>query len=221
MWMTQAAMCHHFRDQMYLQNTWKITKMITLFSIIIHYSHICFHYYIYMSLPSFPCMFLIPWHLRIFQHIHHHQHGDSRILADGTRIWQCKCRYCITPVLGRRPQPSYPRHSFWTCLQPFLLDFNQPHPMSIIWWSFIWTFHSRIEFSFHPAVVFSRWRLWEWFQWELTDTLTYSDMYTPYVQYGTCILWPCAHYTMPSSGYYLLRHTTFPTQTSAPLPILQ
>ena len=44
----------------------KITKMITLFSIIIHHSHRCFHYYIYMSLPSFPHMFLIPCHLRIF-----------------------------------------------------------------------------------------------------------------------------------------------------------
>ena len=69
MWMTQAAMCHHFRDQTYLQNTWNITKIITLFSIIIHHSHRCFHYYIYMSLPSFPIMFLIPWHLRIFSSI--------------------------------------------------------------------------------------------------------------------------------------------------------
>ena len=39
--------------------------MITLFSIIIHHLHRCFHYYIYMSLTSFPNMFLILQHFRI------------------------------------------------------------------------------------------------------------------------------------------------------------
>ena len=172
MWITQAAMHHHFRDQMYLQNTWNITKMITLFSIIIHHSCRCFHYYIYMSLTSFPNMFLMPWHLRVFQNIHHHQHGDCRILANGMQIWHLEHRYHLTSVLGRRPRPNHPRHSFRTCLHPLLLDFNQPHPMPVIWRSFIWTFCSCIKFSFHSAVVFSRWRLWEWFQWGLTNTCT-------------------------------------------------
>ena len=69
MWITQAATYHHFRDQTYLQNTWNITKMITLFSIIIHHSHRCFRVHIYMSITHFTIMFLIPWQLRIFQKI--------------------------------------------------------------------------------------------------------------------------------------------------------
>ena len=131
--------------------------MITLFSIIIHHSHRCFCYHIYMSLTSFfPTCFLIPQHLRIFQNIHHHQHGDHRILANGMRIWHLECRYCLTSVLGRRPRPNHPRHSLRMCLHPLLLDFNQPHPMPIIQRSFIWTFCSCIKFSLHPAVVLSR-----------------------------------------------------------------
>ena len=165
-------------------------------------------------------MFLIPQHLRIFQHIEQHQHGGHRILDDGTRIWYLECCYCITPVLDRRPRPSYPRHSFWMCLQPFLLDFNQPHPMPPVWQSIIWMFHSRTKFSFHPAAVFSRWRLWEWFQWRLTNTFTQNAMYTPCIQHRTCILQPCTHHSMQTSHNSQQSYgDTY--QTSAPPSILQ
>ena len=149
-----------------------LPRWLPCFSIIIHHSYRCFHCYIYMSLRRFPNMFLIPQHLRIFHHIHHHQHGDCRILANGMRIWHLECCYCLTSVLGRRPRPNHPRHSFRTCLHPLLLDFNQPHSMPVIWRSFIWMFCSCIKFSLHPAVVLSRWRLWEWFQQRLTNTFT-------------------------------------------------
>ena len=59
-------MHHHFRDQMYLPNTRLITKMITLFQIIIHRSHRCFHYHIYVPDKFFSTCFL-PQHLRILQ----------------------------------------------------------------------------------------------------------------------------------------------------------
>ena len=170
MWITQAATCHLLRDQTYLQNTWNITKMITLFSIIIHHSHRCFHYHIYMSLTSFPNMFLIPRCLRIFQNIHHCQHGDCRLLANGMRIWHLECHNCLTSVLGRRPWPDHPRHSLRTCLHHLLLDTHQPHTMTTFWRSFIWTFCSCTKCSLYPAVVFSRWRLWWWFQQWLTNT---------------------------------------------------
>ena len=160
----------------------------------------------------FPNMFLIPWHLRIFQTIHQHQHGDCRILADGTGIWHLECCYCLTSVLGRRPRPDHPRHSLRTCLHPLLLDFNQPHPMPVIWRSFIWTFCSCIKCILHPAVVLSRWRLREWFQQGLTNTFTKNTMHTPCIQYGTCILRSCPHYAMPPSWYPLLWHTAIPTR---------
>ena len=88
--------------------------------------------YIYMSLTSFPNIFLIPRHLRIFQNINQHQHGDCRILADGMKIWHLECHFCFTSVLGRRPRPDHPRCSLRTCLQPLLLDFNQPHSTPLI-----------------------------------------------------------------------------------------
>ena len=170
MWTTLAATCHHLRDQTYLQNNWNITKMITLFSLIMHHSHRCFQkLYIYVT-DKFTTMFLIPWQLRIFQNIHHHQHGNCRILANGMRIWHLECHYHLTSVLGRRPQPSHPRHSLRMCLHHLLLDTHQPHPTTAIWRSFIWMFCSCIKCSLYPAVVFSRWRLWEWFQQWLTNT---------------------------------------------------
>ena len=219
MWITQAAMCHHLRDQTYLQNTWNITKMITLFSIIIHHSRRCFHYHIYIChWHAFPNMFLIPWHLRIFQHIHHHQHGDCRILADGTRIWHLESCYCLTSVLGRRPRPDHPRYSLIMCLHHLLLDSNQPHPMPAIWRSFIWMFCSCIKCSLHPAVVFSRWRLWEWFKQWLTNTFMKNTMHTPHFQSGTCILWSSPHYAMLPSYFTTLWHMANLTQTSALLP---
>ena len=112
----------------YYQDDYLVFNHYTSFTQMLLLSYI----YIYMSLTSFPNMFLIPQHLRIFQNIHHHQHGDCRILANGMRIWHLECHYCLTSVLGRRPQPNHPRHSLRMCLHPLLLDFNQPHPMPVI-----------------------------------------------------------------------------------------
>ena len=220
MWIMQVATCHHFRDQMYLQNTWNITKMITLFSIIIHHSHRCFQYYIYLLLTSFTNMFLIPWHLRIFQHIHHHQHGDCRLLADAMRIWHLECCHCLTSVLGRRPWPDHPRYSFRVCLHPFLLDFNQPHPMPVIWRSIIWTFCSCIKFSFHLAVVFSRWRLWEWVRLHRPPYPLKEDApHSPCLELRTCIFWSNTQHTTQTS-HNIQQSYTYTYQTNAP-PILQ
>ena len=105
-------------DYLVLNNYTSFTQMLSLI-------YIC-HCII------FPNMFLTPQHLRIFQHIEQYQHGDCRILAYGMRIWHLECHYCITPVLDRRPRPSYPSHSFRMCLHSFLLDSNQPHPMPVI-----------------------------------------------------------------------------------------
>ena len=166
-------------------------------------------------------MFLIPWHLRIFQHIEQYQHGDCRILADGMRIWHLECHYCITPVLDRRPWPSYPSHSFRACLHSFLLDSNQPHPMPVIWRSFIWMFCSCIKCSFYTAAITGRWRLWEWFQWRLTNTLTAGSLHTPCVQYGACIFWPRLLYTTSTTWPASPQHPVISSQTSLPTSILQ
>ena len=65
--------------------------------------------------------------MTILQNINHHQHGNCRILADGMRIWHLECHYHLTSVLGRRPQPNHPRHSFRACLYHLLLDTHKPH----------------------------------------------------------------------------------------------
>ena len=221
MWITQAAICHHFRDQTYLQNTWNITKMITLFSIIIHHSHRCFHYYIYMSLPGFPNMFLIPWYLRIFQHIHHHQHGDCRILANGMRIWHLECHYCLNSVLGRRPGPDHPRCSFRACLHPLLMDKQQPHLMPTTWGRPVWMFHHCTKCSFHTAAIISRWRLWEWIRLHRpTYSIKEDTPHTPCPVLGTCIFWPNTHHTMQTS-HNIQQSYTHTYQSSALPPILQ
>ena len=61
--------------------------------------------YIYMLLTNFATMFLIPWQLRIFQNIHHCQHGNCRILANGTRIWHLECRYHLTSIWAEDLDP--------------------------------------------------------------------------------------------------------------------
>ena len=196
-------------DHLVLNNHTSFTQMLSLL-------------YIYVTTKFFPACFLIPQHLRIFPAYS----SPPAWRLQNTGWWHENMAFANATIASLQfwaedLEPSYPRHSFWTCLQPFLLDFNQPHPMPLIWRSFIWMFLSHIKFSFHPAVVFSRWRLWQWFQQGLTDTLTYNNRYTPGVQYGACILQPCTHYTTPSSGYSSPWHTAFPSQTSSPLPILQ
>ena len=201
MWMTQTTMCCQSQDQMYLQNTCNIIEIITLFSIIIHHSHRCFHLYIYIywSLQYFPNMLFISQHLRIFQHLTQYHHGNCRILADGMRIWHLECHHCITAILDRRSWPSQPRCCFWKCLQPFLLDFNQPHPIPFIWRNFIWMFRSCIKCSFYTTALTGRRWLWEWFQWGLTNALMQNTVHTSCIQHGTCIFQPCTQYTPPSS----------------------
>ena len=125
-----------------------------------------------------------------------------------------ECCYCLTSVLGRRPRPDHPRYSLRTCLHHLLLDTHQPHTMTTIWRSFIWTFCSCTKCSLHPAVVFSRWRLWEWFQQWLANTLSKNTMHTPHIQFGTCILQSNSHYTTLPSWPTTLWHTTNITQTS-------
>ena len=221
MWITQAATCHHFRDQMYLQNTWNITKMITLFSIIIHHSHRCFQYYIYMLLTSFSNMFLIPWHLRIFQHIHHHQHGDCRLLSNGMSIWHLECCHCLTSVLGRRPQPDHPRHSFRACLHPLLLDKQQPHLMPTTWGHPVWMFCHYTKHSFHTAAIISRWMLWECIRLHRpTYPIKEDTLHTPCPELRTCVFWPNTHHTTQTS-HNIQQSSTHTYQTSVPPPILQ
>ena len=169
----------------------------------------------------FPNMFLIPRHLRIFQHIEQYQHGDCGILADGIRIWHLECCYCITPVLDRRPRPSYPSCSFRAYLHSFLLDSNQSHPMPVIWRNFIWMFRSRIKCSFYTAANASWWRLWEWFQWRLTNTLTAGSLNTPCVQYGACIFRPSLLYTTSTTWPVSPWHPVISSQTSLLMSILQ
>ena len=216
MWITRAAKHHHLRDQTYLKNNWNITKMITLFSLIIHHSHRCFRNYIYMLLTNFTTMFLIPWQLRFFQNIHHHQHGNCRILADGMRIWHLECCYRLTSVLGRRPQPDHPRHSFRARLYHLLLDTHKPHTMTATWRCSIWMFCYCTQCIIYPAVISGRWRLQEWFQQWLANTFMKNTMHTPCFQHGACILQSSPHYAMLPSWHTTLRHTTNLTQTSVP-----
>ena len=137
------------------------------------------------------------------------------------QIWHLECHYHLTSILSRRPQPNYPRHSLWMSLHHFLLDTHQPHPTTASWRCFIWMLCYCTKCSIYPAVVFSRWRLWEWFQhsW-LTNTFTKNTMHTPHFQHGTCILQPSMHYTSLPSCHTTLQLTTNPSKTSVLPPII-
>ena len=73
---------YYWDDYLVLNNYTSFTQMLSLTYIYI---------YIYISLHHSPNMFLIPHHLRIFQHIEQYQHGNCRILANGMRIWHLEC----------------------------------------------------------------------------------------------------------------------------------
>ena len=164
-----------------------------------------------MSLPHFPQYVFNTMTLRIFQHIEQYQHGDHRILADGMRIWHLECRYCITPVLDGRPQPSYPSCSFRACLHSFLLDSNQSHPMPAVWRNFIWMFHPHIKCSFYTAAIASRQRLWEWFKWRLTNTFMKDSLHTPCIQFRACTIQSCLFHTTLTCWSTSLQYTVIPT----------
>ena len=155
--------------------------MITLFSLIIFHLHRCFQNYIYSQLNFIRNVFNTTT-IRVFQKFHYNYHGDHRILADGMQICHLKCCYCLTSFLGRRPWSDYPRHSLRMHLHHFLLDTHQPHTMSTIWRCFIWMFCYCIKCSIYPAVIISRWGLWEWF-WHSWPTNTFAEnlSHTPHV----------------------------------------
>ena len=85
--------------------------------------------------------------IRVFQIFHYTYYGDCRILANGMWICHLEHHYHLTSILGRRPQPDYPRYSFRTHLHYLLLDNYQPHTMTAIWRCFIWTFCHCIKCS--------------------------------------------------------------------------
>ena len=147
--------------------------MITLFSLIIFHSHRCFQNYIYSQLNFIRHVFNTTT-MRVFQKFHYTYHGDCRILADGTWICHLECCYCLMSILGRRPWPDYPRYSLRMHLHHLLLDTYQPHTTTAIWRCFIWTFCHCIKCSIYPAVIISRWGLWEWF-WHCWPTHTFAE----------------------------------------------
>ena len=155
--------------------------MITSFFIIIFHSHRCFQPNIY-SLQNFLKHVINTATVWVLQKFQHNYHGDCRILADGMQICHLECHYCLTSILGRRPQSSHPRHSLRMHLHHLLLDTYQPHIMPTIWRCFIWTFCHCTECSIYPAVIISRWGLREWF-WHYWPTHTFMEnpSHTPHV----------------------------------------
>ena len=83
--------------------------MITSFSLIMCHSCKCLQISIY-SLQIFFIHIINTTTIRVLQKFHHH-HGDCRILANGTRIFNSECCYCFTTVLGQRPRSNHPWHS--------------------------------------------------------------------------------------------------------------
>ena len=170
-----------------------------------------------MLLTNFTNIFLILWPLRTFQQIS----LQPPWKLQNTGLWHLECCYCLTSVLGRRSQPEHTRHSLRMCLHHLLLDTHQSHTTSATWRRFIWMLCYCTKCSIYPAVVFSRWGLWEWFQhsW-LTNAFTKNTTHTPHLQHGTCILWPSTHYTLLPSYHTALQLNTNPSKTSALLPNL-
>ena len=181
MWITPAAMCHTFRDKMYLQTTTIWSHWLPCFpsSYSIHTDAFKTIY----SRHNFIKHISNTTTVRVFSRkFHNNHHGDCRILADGTWIHHMECCYCLTSILERIPRPNYPRHSLRMHLNHLLLDIHQPHTTSTIWRCFIWTFCHCIKCSFYPAVIISRWGLWEWF-WHYwpTHSLKENPPHTPHV----------------------------------------
>ena len=105
--------------------------MITSFSLIMCHSCKCLQTSIY-SLQNFFIHIINTATIRVLQKFHHHHHGDCRILANGTRIFNLECHYHFTTVWGRRPQSNHPWHSLRMHLDHLLLDTYQPHAMPTI-----------------------------------------------------------------------------------------
>ena len=177
--------------------------------------------YIYMLLTNCTNMFLIPWPLRIFQRISllppwklqntgqwHVNIAFGTLLLPHFNFGQ----KTLTITLGIASECVYTTF-FWTSTSHTLCQL----PEDILFRCFVYC----TKCSIYPAVVFSRWRLWEWFQhsW-LTNTFTKNTMHTPHFQHRTCILWPSTHYTLPPSCHTALWLTTNPSKTSVPPPII-
>ena len=120
--------------------------------------------------------------IRVLQKFHHHYHGDSRILANGTLICHLECHYCFTTILGRGPQYDYLSIAseciyttfFWTSTSHTLCQLFED--------VFIWMLCYCTKCSIYPTVIISRWGLWEWF-WHCWPTHSFKEnpLHTPCV----------------------------------------
>ena len=125
--------------------------MITLFHVIIHHSHRCFHYHIYASDKFFSTC---SYHNTLeFYRI---TSSQQPWMQQNTGQWHENMAFGTLPLnhfnFGQRTSIQSP----WAYL---LLNFNQSHPASVTQQSFIWTFCPCTEFSFPPAVILHRRRL--------------------------------------------------------------
>ena len=109
----------------YDQNDYLVLTNYTSFTQMLSFTYISLHH-------SPNMFFLIPRHLRIFQHNEQYQHGNCRILADCMRIWHLECHHCIPPILGRRPPVTLGvaservyHHFFWTSTSHTLCQLSE------------------------------------------------------------------------------------------------
>ena len=219
MWITLAAMHHHFRDQMYLQTVDICSRWLPhFFSHHMPFTQMLSNQYIFPT--KFFRHIMNTATIRVLQKFYHHYHGDCRILANGMRIFNLECHYCFTTILGRRPQSNYPWQSLRMHLHHLLLDTHQPHATPTMWRCLIWMFCYCTKCSFYTTVIISRWRLqkWFWYCW-FTNSFTENSSHTPCFQHRTCILQPSAHYTLQYSYYNTSHFTANSYQTSA-LPLI-
>ena len=142
-----------------------------------------------------------------------------------TWIWHLECHYHLTSVLARRPWPNHPRHNLRMCLHYLFVDTHQPHTMMATWRCFIQMFCYCTKCSIYPAVIFSRWRLWEWFQhsWLTNNLYEKCHTYTTFPAWNMHLLiqhtlhlaaqlphWNMVHHE-PLQGQYTAAYHLLPT----------
>ena len=185
--------------------------MITSFSLIICPSCRCFQTSIYISPTKFKHIINTAT-IRLLQKVHHYYHRDCRLLADGMRIFHLECCYCFITVLDWRSQSSYPQYSHRMHLHYLLLDIHQSHTIPTVWRNIIWMFCYSSECYFHPTIIASRWRLWEWFwhHW-FTNSITENPLHTPHLQHGTCLFQTSEPYTSQYSNHHTSWYASNPS----------
>ena len=104
-------------------------------------------------------------------------------------------------------------HFFWTPTSHTLCQLSEE--------ALFGRFRSCIKCSFYTTAIAGRWRLWEWFQQRLTNTLMAGPLHTPCVQYGACIFRPHLLYSTSTTWPASLRHPVISSQTSSLTSILQ